>query len=203
MDTGLACLEGVGRLGGRGAGSRSSTAVLDDHACAEASQRGQSPHPLLLDRRCASASERQTERRQPAQFPHSGIGHAHARSGRSVLDAGARADCPGRPHGKDQAHSAVQSRQAFRNITREGTGTSTDLHLADGLVQVGGVLAGWVHEPRKWPSMRSKRSSRPRLPAASLWIRRSMAPRTDIQSARDGVACRMIDLKSIDKMENY
>ena len=56
----------------------------------------------------------------------------------------------------------------------EGTGTSTDLHLADGLVQVGGVLAGWVHEPRKWPSMCRKRSSRPRLPAASLWIRCNM-----------------------------
>ncbi len=152
MDTGLACLEGEGRLGGRGAGSRSSTAVLDDHACAEASQRGQSPHQLLLDRRCAFASERQTERRQPAQFPHSGIGHAHARSGR------ARADCPGRPHRTDRAYSALRSRQAFRNITREGTGTSTDLHLADGLAD-GGYMSRGSGPRCAWPHVQIYRAA--------------------------------------------
>ena len=70
--------------------------ILDDHACAEASQRGQSPHPLLLDRRCASASERQTERRQLAAAwrnpPIAELGtDTHARSSRmrGIIDLNA------------------------------------------------------------------------------------------------------------------
>ncbi len=110
-----------------------------------------------LPRRC-SASDRQTERRQPAQYPHSGIGHAHARSGRSVLNAGARADCPGRPHRTDRAHYAVRSRQAFRNITREGTGTSTDLHLADGLAD-GGYMSRASGPRCAWPHVQIYRAA--------------------------------------------
>ena len=155
MDTGLAYLEGEGRLGGLRLGvvaGLSPLSILDHHSCAEDTQRGQSPRQLLLDRRCACASKRQKERRQPAQPPHRGIGHAHARSCRLVLDASAHADChgPGRAHRTDQARSAVQCRHGFRSITREGTGMSTNLLLADGLVQAGSVLASWVDE-LGWP----------------------------------------------------
>jgi hypothetical protein len=189
MDTGLACLEGEGRLGGR-VGLEDEVLVAGLPLLSSIMMITPAHSAVRVHTRCfwiGAALPPASDRQKGGSRGNS----PRAELGTQTHDLAAQYSMPAQAQTVRVAPIGRTRRiplfDPFRNITREGTGTSTDLHLADGLVQVGGVLAGWVHEPRKWPSMRRKRSSRPRLQAASLWIHSSMAPRTDIQSARETV----------------